>query len=263
MIGQLFRYARPLVQACVGTHVDVAGARVEVSGSLAMRLSVVAGNLRIHRLIDAAAGRGATVVDVGANIGYNTVYAARRVTGTGRVIAIEPAPDNLAVLQRNIAVNNLHNVAVKAIAAGRDHGTRDFFLRGEISAVNSFFPESCYAAVTSVTPVTVAPLDDLVDGDVALVKIDVEGAELDVLAGMPRLLRRPGLHLIVEWHPVLQEAAGYAADELPLTLIAHGFTLHAASHTKVIRLDRHNVLAVATRLRGTKRPVELVAEKSG
>src|SRR4051812_3959010 len=117
MVGQLLRYARPLLQACLGNHVDVGGARVEVPGSLSLRLAVVAGNLRIHRLIDAAVGPGATVIDVGANIGYNTVYAARRVTPAGRVIAIEPAQDNLAVLRRNLAINGLRQVEVKSVAA--------------------------------------------------------------------------------------------------------------------------------------------------
>ena len=191
MLAQLLRYARPLVQACISTQFNVAGARVEIPGTLPLRVSVVAGNLRMHRLIDNAVTPGATVVDVGANIGYNTIYAARRVGPGGRVIAIEPAVDNLAVLRRNIAANHLRNVVVKSVAAGRRHETRDLFLRGDISAVNSLFPESYYAAVTSVARVTVAPVDDLVDGHVSLVKIDVEGAELDVLAGMPRLLRSP------------------------------------------------------------------------
>jgi FkbM family methyltransferase len=259
VIGQLLRYARPLVQACLASPVDVAGAHVQVPGSLPIRLSVVAGNLRIHRLIDGSARPGATVVDVGANIGYNTVYAARRVTPAGRVVAIEPAEDNLAVLHRNIALNDLRNVTVKPAAAGRSRETRDFFLRGAVSAVNSLFPESCYAAVTGVARVEVAPLDDLVDGAAHLVKIDVEGAELDVLAGMPRLLRTPGIRLIVEWHPILQEAAGYAADELPRTLLALGFTVHAASHTSVRPLDRDGIPSLAARLLRTGRPVELVA----
>jgi FkbM family methyltransferase len=261
MVGQLFQYARPLAQACVSAHVRVAGLRVEVPGPLPIRLSVVAGNLRIHRLIDAAVRPGATVVDVGANIGYNTVYAARRVGPAGRVLAIEPAQDNLAVLHRNVSANHLRHVVVHAVAAGRDHGTRDFFLRGEISAVNSFFAESCYGTVTSIARVAVAPVDDLVDGPVHLVKIDVEGAELDVLGGMPRLLRLPDVQLIVEWHPVLQEAAGYARDALPRALLERGFALRAASHTHVSALDRSNLEAMAARLHRRRRPVELIARR--
>src|SRR5690606_22388989 len=69
------RYARAAADAWRGECVRVAGASLCVPGSRRIRLSVVAGNLRVHRLIDALARPGSTVVDVGANIGYNAVHA--------------------------------------------------------------------------------------------------------------------------------------------------------------------------------------------
>src|SRR5207253_6405597 len=118
-----------------------------------------------------------------------------------------PAADNLQVLRENVAANRLGNIEIRAVAAGRGHESRDLFLRGDVSAVNSLYPQSVYASVTKIARVTVAPLDDLVEGDADVVKIDVEGGELEVLAGMSRLLRSPGIRLIVEWHPQLQHAA--------------------------------------------------------
>jgi FkbM family methyltransferase len=255
----VWRHAWAVAQACAGTQVDLGGARVTIPGPLPIRVSVVAGNMRLHRLIDNAIRPGATVVDVGANIGYNTVYVSGRVGPAGRVIAVEPAADNLRVLRENIIANALTNVVVHAVAVGRAREVRDLFLRGDTSAVNSLFPESVYATVTGVERVEVVPLDDLVDGEADLVKIDVEGAELDVLAGMTRLLRRSGIRLIVEWHPLLQRAAGYAADALPRLLHAHGFTLHAAGHTRTTRLAPGDIDSLAGRLERRGRPVELVA----
>ena len=257
----MIRYLRPLVEACVGAPVDVAGAGVRIPGRLSIRLSVVAGNIRVHRLMDAVIFPGATVVDVGANIGYNAVYAAQRVGPRGRVVAIEPAADNLSVLRDNILSNRIANIVVHPVAAGRAHEVRDFFLRGEVSAVNSLFPKSVYAEVTGVEQVRVAPLDDLVEVDPDLVKIDVEGAELDVLAGMSRLLGRASIRLIVEWHPRLQEAAGYSPDALPRFLLDRGFTLQAASHAQVAPLAASGIDRLAARLARTGRPVELVARR--
>jgi len=257
----MIRYLRPLVEACVRTEVHVAGARVRVPGPLPIRLSVVAGNIRIHRLIDAAIVAGATVVDVGANVGYNAVYASQRVGPAGRVVAVEPAADNLSVLRDNIRSNGIANIVVQPVAAGRAHEVRDFFLRGEISAVNSLFPESVYASVTGIEQVRVAPLDDLVEGDADLVKIDVEGAELDVLGGMSRLLARSAVRLIVEWHPRLQVAAGYAPDALPRFLLEHGFSLRAASHMRVAPLEAAGIDRLAAQLARAGRPVELVAQR--
>jgi len=211
----LWPYVRALLDACAGTEIHLAGAREHVPGPLSIRLSLVASNVRLHHLLAAATDVGATIVDVGANTGYNTVYAARLVGPWGRVIAIEPAADNVRVLRHNVSANCLTNVIVHAVAAGRIHEVRDLFLRGDVSAVNSLFAESVYASVTDVDRVPVAPLDALVNGDADLVKIDVEGAELDVLAGMTRLLASAPIQLTVEWHPRLQEAARCVAAVSP------------------------------------------------
>jgi FkbM family methyltransferase len=260
VIADILGAAGRAAQACAGSSVDLAGARVRIPGPLPIRLSVVLGNLRIQRLMDALSP-GATVIDVGANIGYNTVYAARRVGPSGRVVAIEPAADNVAVLRENIAANNLPNVVVLPVAAGRGHEERTLFLRGDHSAVNSLFERSIYASVTGVEPVRVAPLDDLVDADVDLVKIDVEGAEVEVLLGMTRLLQLPRIRLIVEWHPRLQEAAGHTAGVLPRFLLERGFTLRAASHSRIVPLKPGEIDSLARRLHAAGRPVELVAAR--
>ena len=259
--GTVWRSLRPLAQASLGSYVDVAGARLHIPGPLKIRLSVVASNIRMHRLIDAVVAPRATVVDVGANIGYNTVYLARRVGARGRVVAVEPAADNVRVLRENVRANALAQVAVHAVAAGPRREVRDLFLRGETSAVNSLFQGSVYAAVTGVEKVEVVPLDDMVDGPADFIKIDVEGAELEALEGMTRLLAHRGLTLVVEWHPRLQEAAGHPADSLPRFLLRHGFTLRAASHARVTPLDPEAIDRMCARLRRTGRPVELVATR--
>jgi FkbM family methyltransferase len=255
------RYALPLTQAALGADVSLRGARLRVPGALPIRLSVVAGNIRMHRLMDAAVRPGGTAVDVGANVGYNAVYAALRVGPAGRVFAIEPAADNVAVLRENLARNAIGNVVVHEAAAGRTSERRDFYLRGDVSAVNSLFPDSMYGAVSGVARVRVERLDDLVDGPADLVKIDVEGAELEVLAGMPRLLANPRLTLIAEWHPRLQQAAGAAADGLPRELLRLGFTLRAVSHTRDASLSAGDIPRIAARLLRAGRPVELVARR--
>jgi FkbM family methyltransferase len=239
----------------------MAGARVRVTGPLLIRLSVVAGNLRVQRLMDGALTPGATVIDVGANIGYNTIYAAKRVGPSGRVIAIEPAADSLAVLEENVRRNALANVEIHACAAGRERESRQLFVRGAHSGVNSLFPTSIYAEVSSVEPVQVIPVDELVLGDVDLVKMDVEGGELEVLGGMTRLLRSVAIRLIVEWHPLLQEHAGYASDALPRFLLERGFRLQAASHWRTTPLERGNIESVADQLRRAGRPIELFAQR--
>jgi FkbM family methyltransferase len=267
MIGNSMRifdslyWPRTIVDAWRGDTVRLEDMTLHVTGTRRERLSMVAGNLRIHRLFDRYVKPGATVIDVGANIGYNAIYAARLAGPQGRVVALEPTPDTLTVLRRNISASGFSTIVVEPVAAGSLAGTRDFFVRGKISAVNSLYPDSRYAHVTSILRVPVVPLDDLVDGVADVVKIDVEGAEIDVLKGMPRLLRAPGVTLIVEWDPLLQQMAGYGAEALPRWLLDGGWRLQSASHYTVRPLAAAGVPALAERLMQQRRPVELLARR--
>lgn len=254
-------WPRAAVDAWRGEMVRLVGMTVHVPGTRRERLSMVAGNLRIHRLLDRWVSPGATVIDVGANIGYNTIHAARRVGPQGRVVALEPTPDTLAVLRRNIAASGLANVVIEPVAAGSVAGTREFFVRGRESAVNSLFPDSRYARVTSVLRVPVMPLDELVDGAADVVKIDVEGAEIEVLEGMSRILRTPATAVIVEWDPQLQQLAGHSADALPRWLLERGWRLQSASHLAVRPLAAADLPALTARLLRVRRPVELLARR--
>ena len=111
--------AHSLVRSIVVRRVPFHGMQVDLPFDVMTRISILAGNLRVQRIIDASVNRGDSVVDVGAHIGINTLYMAMRVGPAGHVIAVEPAPDNLDVLRRNIAVNRLDNVTVHSVPRGR------------------------------------------------------------------------------------------------------------------------------------------------
>jgi FkbM family methyltransferase len=248
-----------LLQGLNSERATLAGMRVYLPGSRSIRLSVVLGNLRMQRMLDALLRPGQTVVDVGANIGYNTLYAAKVVGPSGRVIAIEPAQDNLTYLYANIFANQLRQVSILPYAAGSRREIKQFFLRGEASAVNSLYEDNFYHPITASVEVLTVPLDDLIAGTPDLVKIDVEGGELEVLQGMHRLLMSPTLRLIVEWHPTLQQAAGYAADALPRRLLDLGFTVTLVSHTGSAPLVASTIPAHTAHLLHSRSPVELLA----
>jgi len=168
--------------------------------------------------------RGHTAVDVGANVGLATVRMAQLVGPAGRVVAVEPFEDNLRCLRRNLRRHHLEQVVVVPVAAGSDHRQRDFRL-GSTTATHGFF-EHPQGSSGTVVRVTQAPLDELVGDPVDLVKIDVEGAELEVLGGMERILSfNPGLRLSVEWNPACLATAGEEAVALPRRLQALGFSL--------------------------------------
>jgi len=63
----------------------------------------------------------------------------------------------------------------------------------------------------------------------------------------------------VEWHPLLQEKAGYAADELPRALLGAGFALTAAAHTTTTALTEQDISRSVDQLRRSGRPVDILA----
>lgn len=249
----------PILNALNSEWVSIANMRAHVPGTLPIRLSVTAGNIRMQRLLDQYAHPGDTVVDVGANIGYNTLYAAQRVGKVGHVYAFEPAQDNLHILYTNLLLNNLHNVTVLPYAAGSNRGTQQFFLRGDVSAVNSLYQDNFYHPITRTVEVYMLPLDDLLTTAPTLVKIDVEGGELEVLKGMSRLLQERTIRLIIEWHPTLQHAAGHPPDALPRHLASQGFTTQIITHTSTHALNLADLPKITQRLLTKRAPVELLA----
>ena len=166
---------------------------------------------------------GMTFVDVGANIGYFTLLAAIRVGPGGRVLALEPAPDNLRCLTENIQTNALDQVRVIPCAAGSESCKRSFYLRSA-NLIHSFYSEG--VPMEREIRVEQVALDGLVEGRVDLIKVDVEGAEPEVLAGMEGLMRRtPPPDLIVEWNPSALSTAGHSEAAVPEILTQRGFRL--------------------------------------
>jgi FkbM family methyltransferase len=167
---------------------------------------------------------GSVGIDVGAHMGYFTVLMAKIVGRAGRVYAVEPAEENLHFLRKNVKENRVHNVTILPFAAGKQSRVRNFHLMDQ-SDIHGFYKHPSLGNVKEIVQVRESPLDELVKGPVDVVKVDVEGAELEVLEGMRGILRsNPKVALVVEWNPKCLMAVGYAADALPAYLRANGFT---------------------------------------
>jgi FkbM family methyltransferase len=148
--------------------------------------------------------QGAVVYDVGANVGIYSLRASLRAGPSGKVYAFEPLERNLQHLRRHIALNNLQNRTVFEETVCNEQGTRRF---------STAASDSCTARLSPDGEIRVpsATLDSCIYGAKRLrppdiIKIDVEGAELEVLEGSHRAL--------AEFHPAI-------------FLEIHGTQLHA------------------------------------
>jgi FkbM family methyltransferase len=172
------------------------------------------------RLFTDAVREGSVVLDIGAHIGYFTALAATR---GATVLAFEPNQSTLPYLRRTLELNGVTDrVRVIESAVGASEGTATFFLSraGDESSLHRPAPDAEPVSV-KVTPVDAVTAGVVVD----VIKMDVEGAEVEALAGMTRTLERasPDLVLFVERNNGALRRAGHAPEELDEALRAHGF----------------------------------------
>ena len=128
---------------------------------------------------------GMSVVDVGANNGYYSLLASRLVGAAGRVVAVEPNSENCRLLLTSVALQRADNVELFPLACSSTRGWGYF--SSHIGSNGGLVPADDLVRRPG-TVVPTFPLDDLVDGPVHLLKLDVEGAEGLVVAGARRLL---------------------------------------------------------------------------
>lgn len=183
---------------------------------------------------------GATFVDVGANIGYYTILAADQVGVEGQVFAFEPDTDNFALLDKNINHNALTNIqAVNAGLAQHDSEARLFL------SESNFGDHQIYddGSGRDSQPIQLLngsqylqPRLDTID----VLKIDTQGAEVQVLGGLLPLLKKilarntaakqSPLSIIIEFWPYGLRKSNASAHELLDLLMALALPLQIIDH---------------------------------
>jgi FkbM family methyltransferase len=164
-----------------------------------------------QRLFAQTVQPGSIVFDIGAHAGFYTLLASELVGEKGQVCAFEPAPGNLGHLTRHIQMNQCHNVRLFAMAVGG---------RSEVAPFEAGLDSSTghLAASPGRLVVAVVTLDDLLArGDVPVpdcVKLDVEGAEFEVLRGARSMLseHHPVLFLATHGLEVHERCCGFLVD---------------------------------------------------
>lgn len=188
--------------------------------------TIIAPQMLIYRqwesdltfLINSLMGSANNFVDVGANFGYFSCLAAKGLAhkSGASVIAVEPNPQLLKLLRRNVEINwSLAPIEIFEAAAGDVAGPVTLFVPLEHGA-NGGLTNVEHALQYDVDMVR---LDDIVPPDlvVDVIKIDVEGHELSVLKGAIDIIQRsPDIKIILEWSPNQMRDAGIEGKDLQL-----------------------------------------------
>ena len=130
---------------------------------------------------------GMTVVDVGANLGYFSLLASKLVGPAGRVVALEPNSENCRLLLSSLRLNGTSNVDLLPVAADEAPGWA-YYATHVGSNGGLVDDDNLLAHFGTVVPTF--RLDDLVNGKVDFLKMDVEGAEGRVVRGAARIIEK-------------------------------------------------------------------------
>jgi FkbM family methyltransferase len=201
---------------------------------------------------------GKVFVDVGANIGYYSLLASRLVGDAGKVVAIEAHPRMAELLHRNMIINAQYNVSTWHKAAWSRSEKLTFHARrhfGANSSAGSLGDRDLEKLddQEEIVEVDAVALDDLLSDlpRVDLIKIDVEGAELQVVTGLADTLAgNPDIKVIFEWSPGQLEMVGNKPEALVELMEQHGFVLRlmergleALSGAELLTVHYGNVVA--------------------
>lgn len=247
------RLSKSALEMALPVAESVTGFRTARGDYLPNRIKILIGRYEVaeRNLMRPFLEPGQVIVDVGANVGYLTRFFSQSVGPTGKVCAFEPNPMIFSLLKRNVAKfkhASVHNVALSTSAgeaqlflAGRDHSVASF--AREYSATHVFYQDSGELNSISVK---------LVNGDdflhqiqldkIDVLKIDVEGWELNVLDGLAQTIAAsPRLTIFCEFNPAAQKAAGRSEAELLHWFFDHEFSVSYPEHDQLRALSRSSI----------------------
>ena len=204
-------------------------------------LSIVRGHYETEeiRLVRSWLRIGDCAIDAGAHIGFFTMQMAEAVGPTGHVDAFEPFAPNADLLDRSTAENRFGDrITLHRAALGASTETASLtFARETLNSGGAYLlrPGTAPLAGNAAQTVSVVALDEApIRRPVRLIKMDVEGAEPQVVAGAARLLRADRPLLLSELHPTqLERASGVSADAFLKQMTALGYRAHGIENGAV------------------------------
>ena len=158
----------------------------------------------ITDILDIYLKKGSTFIDVGMNIGYETLWAAQRVGSLGKVYSFEPLPKLIEQVKESIDINKYSNIRIIPKALGTEEGNVDIFLHSQDSGLSSLV----YKGESKKKEVILRGIMDVELKDVSnvdLIKIDVEGYEFEVLTGATKTLQKFSPPVVFEFTPHMYE----------------------------------------------------------
>lgn len=175
---------------------------------------------------------GNTVLDIGANIGFHTLFFSNLVGNKGSVIAFEPVVSNFKMLTENINSNKLNNISALNVALG--HKNEVIYINASIDSSN---PGAFNLFEEGETKILCKVGDDIInESRIDFIKIDVEGYEFFALQGLTKTIQKHQPKIVFEYDRVYQKKTGLE----PLVI----FDLLASFNYSFYEIKRDGVFSI-------------------
>jgi FkbM family methyltransferase len=201
LVHNLLNRMRPTESQVFDCQGVLKGFRVSVDWSRFRSFIYGTWEPEVTNAVIAIVSPGMTVIDIGAHIGYYTLLFAKCVGPAGRVVAFEPLPANVGLLRRNIELNQLHSVEIFPQAVFSHIG--EVIVTIPDDSRNSGDASACYVRGAQQLSVPAITLDSFCASKSFrpdIIKMDVEGAEYDVLLGTQQTITMCHPKMLIELH---------------------------------------------------------------
>lgn len=205
--------------------VDIGGARAhaDLRTPGGLELYRYGFEIREAKLLRRLLRPGDVVVDGGANVGLFALLAAVAVQPGGRVLACEPGPGTMALLRANVAANRFAGLECHRVALSDRAGAAPMVVFEAGSGLASFAPQAGGGETIEVPTTTLDALTAPFGDRVAVVKLDIEGAEVRAVRGAGALVQRSAPLFLVEVEPAHLARQGCSSEDLRDALAPAGY----------------------------------------
>lgn len=175
---------------------------------------------------------GMTFIDGGANEGLYSLFAAKRVGRSGVVIAVEPSTREQKRIESNVTLNRQRNVRCRPVALGKEVGATDLAIASDShGGMNTVGGTAAMLAAETIRqePVAVTTIDALVTAEqlprVDVIKLDIEGSEVDALEGAAATIAAFAPILLLEAEDIRLAHANRTKDDFFAVVDRYGYSL--------------------------------------
>jgi FkbM family methyltransferase len=167
------------------------------------------------------------ILDIGANIGYYTLIFAKLVGDLGKVFSFEPESENFKILKKNVEINGYNNVILEQKIVSNTNGKSTLYVSEKAGSHRIYKPDN-YVESLEIECIS---MDNYIEKNnikkINFIKIDVEGAELNVLQGIQKILdSNENIILFTEFSPNQIKSCGLEPTDMINFLINNKFKIY-------------------------------------